>query len=133
MAAAPPDLHQSFWIAIATAAPIIGLASAVNADQAIRRAERAIELLFREGTPLSGSQTSPFIIASCNILLQAGLLGLALYCLGSRYDSSPWRVVGAAAAVGGVFLVFLPTVWPLLRGGSVTFQGPGAGARGSRG
>ena len=131
--AAVPDLHESFWIAIAAAAPIIGLASTVTADQLVRRNERVIEQAIRDHKELPDAQTGPFIIASCNILLQAGLLGLALYCLGNHYDSSPWRVIGLVAAVGGVLLVFLPTMWGLLSSFAVVTASPEAGAPDSPG
>jgi hypothetical protein len=126
---AAPDLHQSFWVAIAAAAPVLGLASAVTADQSVRRIERAVERANRDRTGMPRIERAPFWVATSNIMLQAGLLGLALHCLSANYDSSRWRLIAAVAAVGGVFLVFLPTMWGALHGYGVAINlGPEAGA-----
>jgi hypothetical protein len=78
VAMAAPDLHDSFWVAIAAAAPVIGLASAVTAEQTTRRAERNVERAQRRGTKLSGRPRFTYTITYGNIALQTVALALAL-------------------------------------------------------
>ena len=64
---------------IAAAAPIIGLASAVTAEQTVGRAERNVEQAGEHKQPLQGRRRLVYAFTYINLALQAGALALALY------------------------------------------------------
>jgi hypothetical protein len=99
--------HAEFWLAIAAAAPIIGLASAVTAEQNIVRLERNVELAGEGKQLLQGHRRLVWTSTILNLVLQAGALGLALYSLGVRELGV--RLPAACLVIAGLLLVFLPT------------------------
>lgn len=113
---AVPDFHETFWVAIAAAAPVIGLASAVNLDQAVRRSESDIERATREGKDPPPIPNASYAMSYINILLQAVALLFALYCLGTAHDHLGWgRQIAAVMAVLGMGLVLAPAWWTTTR------------------
>ena len=99
--------HAEFWLAIAAAAPIIGLASAVTAEQTVGRAERNVEQAGEHKQPLQGRRRLVYAFTYINLALQAGALALALYSLGDHELGV--RLLAACLVVAGLLLVFLPT------------------------
>lgn len=111
-----PDFHETFWVAIAAAAPVIGLASAVNLDQAVRRSESDIERATREHKDPPPIPNASYAMSYINILLQAVALFFALYCLGTAHDHLGWgRQIAAVMAVLGMGLVLAPAWWTTTR------------------
>jgi hypothetical protein len=106
---ATPDLHEAFWVAIATAAPVIGLASAVTAEQTARRTERAVERALKEDWRQPRTPVFAYTITYGNIMLQTVVLAIALYSLGTHHDGSGTRVTAALLTLAGMVLVFLPS------------------------
>jgi hypothetical protein len=99
---------KDFWVAIAAAAPIIALASAVTAENAVGRAERNVELAGKRKQLLQGRRKLVYWFTYINGVLQAGALALALYSLGFRELGV--RLLAFCLVVAGLLLVFLPTV-----------------------
>jgi hypothetical protein len=111
---AAEQFNHEFWVAVATAAPVIGLASAVTADQVVRRYEREQERKGRDSTPAPAAKDPVSWIAYSNIGLQTVALGFALLSLSDRRDLVP-TAVPVAMEILGMILVFLPTVVNLFR------------------
>jgi hypothetical protein len=109
--ATAPDLHEAFWVAIATAAPVIGLAAAVTAEQAARRGERTLSA----GRPAPHFSPVTLTTIYANIVLQTSALAFALYSLGTHNDGTTSRVFAGSAIVLGMFLIFLPSYVSTLR------------------
>jgi hypothetical protein len=107
--ATTPDLHEAFWVAIATAAPVIGLASAVTAEQTARRSERAVERAQKEGGPPPRTPVVAYSTTYGNIMLQTAVLSLALSSLSFHQDRSIIRFTAFFLTVVGMALVFLPS------------------------
>ena len=107
--ATTPDLHEAFWVAIATAAPVIGLASAVTAEQTARRSERAVERAQKEGKGPPRTPVAAYTTTYGNIMLQTVVLAIALYSLGTHHDKASVRVFVGLLTVAGMVLVFLPS------------------------
>jgi hypothetical protein len=107
--ATTPDLHETFWVAIATAAPVIGLASAVTAEQTARRTERAVERAQKEGSPPPRTPVVAYTTTYGNIMLQTVALAFAIYSLGTHHDLPSARVLVGLLTVAGMVLVFLPS------------------------
>ena len=113
---AAPDFHEIFWAAIAAAAPVIGLASAVNVDHTVRRSEREMERATRKRTDPPPIPNASYWMSYINIGLQAVALLFALYCLGTFHDHLGWgRQIAAAMAFLGMVLVLAPAWWTTTR------------------
>jgi hypothetical protein len=109
------DVQETFWVAIAAAAPVIGLASAVNLDQAVRRSERDIRRAIKKRKDLPPIPNVSYAMSYINIGLQTVALLFALYCLGTTYDPGWGRLIAGAMAVLGMGLVFAPAWWTTTR------------------
>jgi hypothetical protein len=102
------DFNMPFWIAIATAAPVIGLATAVTADQAVKSYERATE------RALSANEEPPRFrwldlgVAYFNVIVQSVVLWAALASLSISKDASPRQLVIAIEVIS-LLIVFLPS------------------------
>jgi hypothetical protein len=108
--------HHDFWVAIAAAAPIIGLASIVNVDHTVRRSEREIRRAHKENTDQPPIPNAAYWTSYINIVLQAFALALALYCLGTFQDHIAWgRQIAGVMAVVGMVLVLAPPWWATTR------------------
>jgi hypothetical protein len=101
--------HESFWIAVAAAAPVIALAAIVALTDTARAAGldryapdgadpdliRAAQKLLRSG----------YAAGLVNIVLQAVTLLLALLSLAAGHDQAP-LIVAEITAPFGIFLLF---------------------------
>jgi hypothetical protein len=113
---AATDFHEPFWLAIAAAAPIIGLASSVTAEQTVRRSESDIGLASPEVAGTLPIPNVTYWICYTNILLQAVALTFALWCLGTMRDHLAWgRQIAGVMVVLGMGLVLAPAVWTTTR------------------
>jgi hypothetical protein len=117
---AATDFHD-FWLAIAAAAPVIGLASAVTAEktvtaeETVRQSERDIGRASTEAASTLPIPNVTYWICYTNIGLQAVALAFALYCLGTEHDLAWGHLIAGGIAVLGMFLVLAPAVWTTTR------------------
>jgi hypothetical protein len=114
---AADQFHDTFWVAIATAAPVIGLASAVTADQLVRRSERAADRAESHGLQLPPLRMGAFWFAYTNIIAQSIILFVALVTLSNRVDGGLGRFSAALIEFLGMLMVFTPTVVALSKEG----------------
>jgi hypothetical protein len=103
---AAEQFNDSFWLAVAAAAPVIGLAAAVTADQAIRRSDRAIHGAATIDLRLVKSLRRILIVSAVNIGVQGATLLNALISLSRRADfqSRNWNIAFVSL---GMVLVFV--------------------------
>lgn len=102
---AAEEFNKEFWLATAAAAPVIGLAAAVTAQQIWDRAKK---LAAEKGVPAGRSLGSTWYVVNINVAIQAVALAFALSSLSVHVDQIP-RVLSGIFVVGGMFLV----LWPL--------------------
>jgi hypothetical protein len=109
--------HPNFWLAAATAAPVIALSSIlVNGDQLqlMRELERAMGKRLK-GTPfLKWSREARQVLFSYSIVsvvtvLQALALSVCLFSLASEFDLWPPKLV-AAFEIFGLFMLISGTL-----------------------
>jgi hypothetical protein len=107
---ATAGFNDQFWVAVAAAAPVIGLSSVVAADQAVKALERARDRA-RQGTQGQQPPKSPgpaFWVTYFNILVQAGALAAALRSLSGRTNTMP-MALAIFIEFFGMVLIFVPT------------------------
>jgi len=123
MAAA--GFNDSFWVAVAAAAPVIGLASVVAMERVARSIVRYGEQREKMGkAPLpQGNPVAALRIAVGNVGVQALALGIALTNLSDRADVMPRTAatIVTAAGLAAVAVGVIVTTGPL----------PGSGGRSS--
>ena len=115
MAAA--DFNDPFWVAIAAAAPVIGLASVVSLERVIRSRERYTELVAKQGqTPVPGYPQLAFYASYGNVLLQTFVLFAALTSLDQQADRWTRSTATTATVVGMVLVLCAPALAsPIMR------------------
>jgi uncharacterized membrane protein YbhN (UPF0104 family) len=111
---AAEQFNDPFWVAIAAAAPIIGLASVVTADQQMRALVRTLDQMITRGRQPPGGLLSAFVFSYVNWFLQAVALLVALLSLGYHFDFLPKGLIVAMEFLG-MMLVMMPTVIPMVR------------------
>lgn len=141
--------HETFWLAAATAAPVIALAAVVAmpdvsiaayeideaASDAMPAATEAHALLTQifekahegrdepfEMRPLTKERVSavPGIATFVNVLVQAALLAVALSALATAHNVlPPW--VAIVLAVGGILLLTVTTRWVVMTRSKAAF------------
>ena len=107
MAAA--DFNMPFWVAIAAAAPVIGLATAVTADQAVKSNERLVERAAHEHWPMMpGFRWFDLVVAYLNVAVQSLIIFAALTSLSTSHDyfSRKWMIWIETVSL---VIVFLPS------------------------
>jgi len=109
---AAEKFNDTFWAAIAAAAPVIGLAAAVTMQQ---NWDRATKRASKEGAFPAKFLGATYVVAFVNVLLQTFALGLALESLSKREDLFGKRVAIYLEWIG-MFLIFLPIVFSFFAG-----------------
>ena len=102
------DFNDPYWVAVAAAAPVIGLAAAVSGEQLTRRVERVREVAARKGDPRP-DLPSIFWLHYFNILAQAVVLFGALWSLSHTEDFGV-KPVAMWVIVLGLVAVFVPSL-----------------------
>ncbi len=106
--------HESFWVTIGAAAPVIALASTVSiADARVAREFLGTALYTRAPSPERTDvalralrfNTLANLIGFANGFLQVVMLSLALYSLATVHDQTPLIIPGIAVPLG-FFLLF---------------------------
>ena len=107
---AAEQFNDPYWVAIAAAAPVIGLASAVIVGQLVDERNRDRDRT-PAGTPVSQkpSWTRALWISYLNLFLQVGILGIALQCLSDRTDLVP-RGLATTITQLSMLLVLVPSL-----------------------
>jgi hypothetical protein len=106
---AAEQFNDPFWVAIAAAAPVIGLATLVSAERAARAFERAGERAPEEGSRRPRFPGLAFWYTGINVVAQSAVLVMALSSLATRMDARP-KIIPTLIEAFGMGTTFLPAL-----------------------
>ncbi len=108
-----PPFHESYWLAIAAAAPIIALANQITLTETLRTREFFKRVLRSSGLPDAirdivkpGQRATSYAywIGGLNMMMQGLVLVLALASLSELRDALP-MILGGIGVAGGIGLI----------------------------
>jgi hypothetical protein len=110
-----PPFHESYWVAIAAAAPIVALANQITLTEELRTGAFFRRVLGTSNLPDAirpiaerGQRDISFAywIGGINMVVQVLALVAAFASLSGRHDAAPMLLVGIAVAAGLAAIVF---------------------------
>jgi len=101
--------HESFWVAVAAASPIIALANQITLTDPFR----GLRQLPSPGVMAGRAAVTSYFVGGANLLAQAAALGIALVSLAASEDAFSWAV-GLAVTLEIVGLLSIGTTAGLL-------------------
>ena len=128
-------LHESFWVVVGTAAPVIALAAIVAFTDIARGADE-LDSKYPNLDPETISQVlkitiSGYVLVFVDVVLQAVTLLLTLLSLAARRDQVPLIVPEIMASLGIVLLLVSGVLTAVLRFTEPESGPPGDKAQGS--
>jgi len=136
-AALLPMLHESFWVVVGTAAPVIALA-AIVAFTDIARVAGEVADKFSDWDPKTRDSARRqlilgYLVGLINVVMQAAAVILALLSLAASHDQVPLIVLEITTSLGIILLAVSGLITVSLRFTEPEFAPSGGGAQGSAG